>query len=124
MADSHAPVNQFLNHDFFRTDPVLYLIERPVVLYRVVIPEGPFRLDAQNRIEVDVFDRAVQVLFLLRRHTEAPVIDREIGSEEPVRLRYRAHTPQPHLLDQTVLEGVEQALDSSFGLPESGRGAS
>ena len=123
MADSHAPVNQLLNHDFLRTDPVLYLIERPVVLYRVVIPEGPLRLYAEDGIELNV-DRAVQVLFLLRRHTEAPVIDREIGSEEPVRLRYRAHTPQPHLLDQTVLEGVEQALDSSFGLPESGRGAS
>ena len=54
MADSHTPVNQFLNHDPLRTDPVLYLIERPVILDRVVILEGPFCLYAENGIEINV----------------------------------------------------------------------
>ena len=93
MADSHTPVDQILHHDLLRTDPVLYLIERPVVLDRVVILEGPFRLDAENGIEIDVFDRAVQVLFLFRSDTEAPVIDREVGGEESVSILDRAHAP-------------------------------
>ena len=120
MADSHTPVNQFLNHDPLRTDGLLYLIERPLMLYRVVILQGPFRLDTKNGTELKVFDRAVQVLFLLRRNAKAPVIDREIGSEESVRVWYRAHAPQPHLLDHTVLERVEEALDPSFGLGRMG----
>ena len=86
MADSHAAVNQLFYGDPLRTDIVLYLVELAVELDGVVILEGPFRLYAENDIEIDVFDRAVQVLFLFRRYTEAPVIDRQIAKEEFVRL--------------------------------------
>jgi hypothetical protein len=39
MADSHAPVDHLLNRDPLRTDAVLYLIERPVILDRMA-PTG------------------------------------------------------------------------------------
>ena len=117
------PSISLLDHDLLRPDSVLYLIELPLILDRVVILEGPFYLDAEDGIELDAFDRAVEVLFLLRCHTEAPVVDRQIGREEPICLRYRAHTLKPHLLDHPVLEGLEQPLDPSLGLKESGHGA-
>src|SRR5208283_2572940 len=70
MADSHATVDQLFDHDPLRTDIVLYLIERPIVLDRVVILQGPFRLYTKNSIEIKV-DRAVKVLFLLRLYRKA-----------------------------------------------------
>ena len=65
MADPHAPVDQFFNHDPLCTDTVLYLIELAVELDGVVIFEGPFRLYAEHGVEVNV-GRTMQVLFLLR----------------------------------------------------------
>ena len=119
MADSHAAVDQFLNHNPLRMDPVVYLVELAVILDRVVILEGPFRLDTKNSIELNVH-RPVQVLLLLRCDSKAPVIDREIGGEESICLRYRSHAPQPHLLDHAVLERVKEALDSPLGLGRVG----
>lgn len=85
----------------------------------MVIVQGPFRLDAQHRIEV-TSDRMVQVLLLLRCDTEALVIDGEIGGQEVIGFVYRADTPQPHLLDQAILKCFEEALNPSFGLRRVG----
>jgi hypothetical protein len=87
----------------------------------MVVLQGPFGLYAKNGIEIEVFDRAMQVLFLIWRHAKAPVIDRQIGSKKPVGLSYRLHPLEPHLLDQAVLEGVEEAFYPSLGLGRVGK---
>ena len=89
MADPHAPVNQFFNHDPLCPDPVLYLIELAAKLDGMIIFEGPFRLYAENGVEVNV-GRTMQVLFLLRLYRKAFVINRQIGDEELVCLVYRS----------------------------------
>ena len=102
MADPHAPVNQFFNHDPLCPDPVLYLIELAAKLDGMIIFEGPFRLYAENGVEVNV-GRTMQVLFLLRLYRKAFVINRQIGDEELVCLVYRAHALKSHFLDHPVL---------------------
>ncbi len=87
MANPHAPIDQLFNHDMPCADPVLNLVERSVVLDRVVVLQGSFRLNAENRVEINVLERTVQVFAVLRRQTETPVIAREIGSEEAIGLR-------------------------------------
>src|SRR5271157_2340786 len=119
MADLHAPVDQFLNDDPLPPNRVVYLIKRPVILDRMVILEAPFRLDAEHGIEVNG-DRAVKVFFLLGHYRKALVIDREIRDEKFIGFLYRAHPFKPHLFDEAVLEGVEEALDSSLGLGRVG----
>ena len=99
MADPHAPVDQLLHHDPLRTDLVLYLVEHPLILDGMVILEGPFRLFAENRIEIDVFKPAVEVLFTFRRYTETFVVGRQIGGEEPVGFFYGFYSLKPHLLN-------------------------
>ena len=121
MADSHSAVDQLLYHDPLCTDIVLYLIEPAVKLEGMVILERPFRLYAEDPIEIDAFHRAVEVLILLRHNAEAPVMDRQIGSEESVGFFYRLYPLKPHLLHQAVLECIEEAFDPSLGLGRVGK---
>ena len=115
MTDFHSSVDQFLNDHRLGMDPTIYLVEFTVVLDRVVILQGSFRLDAEDHIEVNV-NRTMQVLLFLRCNTEPLVIDGEVGGEKLVGFVYRADTLKPHLLDQPVLECLEEALNPSFGL--------
>jgi len=84
IADSHGAINQLFYCDPLRTDTVLYLIELAVELDGMIILEGPFRLYTENDIEINVFEPSVEVLFLLGRYTETPVIEGQIGDEELV----------------------------------------
>ncbi len=88
MANPHGAVDQFFDDYGLCVDPVVYLVEPPVVLDRVIMLQGPFVLDAEDGSEINVVKRTMQIFGVFRRHTEAPVLDREIGNEEPVGIRY------------------------------------
>ena len=79
MADSHAAVDHLLDHNLLRPYPVLHLVELAVELDGMVILEGPLGLYAENRVEVSVFDRSVQILFLLWFYRKAPVGDYRVS---------------------------------------------
>ena len=84
---------------------------------RKVITECPFCLNAEDPVKVQPLGhRSMEVFCLSCLFAKAPVIDRQILSQKLIGLSDAAYTPESHLLDQPVLKGIKEPLNSSFCL--------
>ena len=63
----------------------------------------------------------MQISGLCWRHRNAPVVDRQIALQKPIRLLQGRHPCQPQLFDQSILEGLKEPLHPSLRLGRVGR---
>ena len=114
-AYSHGAINALLHHDLLCPEPILYLIELPLMLYGVVVFEGPFCFHAEDGLKIKPFRPAVEILLFLGWYGKSPIIPGQIRDEEPVCFFYSTDPLEPHLFYQPVLESVEEPFDPSLG---------
>ena len=84
---------------------------------RKIIPQSPLCLDAKDPVKMQSLgEGSVEVPSLCRLLCKTSVVNRQILLQELICLNDATNPPEPHLLNQPVLKGIEEPLNSSFGL--------
>ena len=90
--DGHGAIGIFLHHQLLRCYGLLDLIELPVMGNGKVIAYGPFRLDAEDPLEVQPLGyRSMEVFCLGCLPGKPPVIDRQILHQKRICLSDAAY---------------------------------
>lgn len=116
MANSHGSIHTVVHDNLLQFYPVLDLVEFCIVLYDVIVSYGPWGLDAEDCIQIDLAGLDVEVIPRVGRYCKPSVIDGKVMNQEPVCFFNSADSFEPHLLYHPVLERFEQPLDPAFSL--------
>ena len=105
VRDPHRPIHALFHQHMGGPDRSVNLIESPLVRDGEVLAQAAGRLQAQDAVQLPVRGAgSMQIRGLRGRHRKAPVVDRQIALQEPIRLLQGRDSCQPQLFDQSILD--------------------
>ncbi len=122
VRDPHRPIHALFHQHMGGPDRLVNLIESPLVRDGEVLAQASWSSSGTGCGPAPCArDGAMQISGLCWRHRNAPVVDRQIALQEPIRLLQGRDPRQPQLLDPPILKGPKEPLHPPLGLRGVGR---